>query len=267
MADPISILVFGTAGVGKTSLCNTLCNTLIGKEEKVSNQAVEFNTRHHIHKLFDKRDREVEYHLIDTVGLNAAGNGISSEEAFDQFIELLTNSEGYSLLIHVFRIPRIAQVEQYFKLVANSPIPTVLVATGCEAIEPMSKWKTDNFHIFEKFGYKDLVCTCFAKSKRPELESIYTPLREESRSAVLEAISTYAKKPISFPPEKVSIFAEERSLSPESPTSSQLISTIFRIVELWLIQKLRQLFSDFRILQLWLIQKLRQLFSDKREKK
>ncbi len=236
MTKPIRILVFGLAGSGKTSLCNTL-----------SRQAVEFSSSYHIYEPFEEDMRlgyELKVQLIDAVGLDKASNEGSPEGDFKQFIELLTDSEGYSLLIHVFRIPRIAQVEQYFELVANSPIPIVLVATGCEAIEPMSQWKTDNFHIFKKFGYKDLVCTCFAKSERSDLESLYAPLRAESRWAVLEAISIYAKEPILFPPEKGSIVAKKQDISPESPTLLQLLSTIFQMVQQWLIQQLHQLFTN-----------------------
>jgi predicted GTPase len=194
MSKPIRVLVFGTTGTGKTSLCNALT----GKDRPVSNSAKGVTFVSH---TYDQVGIDVGKSLIitDTAGLNEAESGtVNPQNAIDELIKLLRNSsEGYNLLIHVFRIPRITKSEEtnykfFVKLIADSKIPTILVATGCENNDPMSKWKKDNAHIFSEMGlhYKDIICTCFASGGR--MASIFDELREESSQAVVQAINTYA---------------------------------------------------------------------------
>jgi GTPase Era involved in 16S rRNA processing len=196
--QPIRVLVFGTTGTGKTSLCNALTN----ENQKVSSGAtgVTLNSYTYNSVPFSEEQQLI---ITDTVGLNESIRGaISSRDAAKQLIKLLTAStEGYNLLIHVFRIPRITQNEEtnynfFVSVITEFKIPTILVATGCENIDPMSKWKDDNKDIFTQRGlnYKDIICTSFASSDVTTVNEIYVKLKKESSQAVLNAIKDYATK-------------------------------------------------------------------------
>lgn len=193
--SPIRVLVFGTAGTGKTSLCNALTR----QNNKVGDGVlgVTFETCHYSSFKFDNG----QYVITDTVGLNESAKGkIPSKVAFKNLLTLLKESQdGYSLLIHVFRIPRITQTETdnfdfFVKAVCESKIPVLLVATGCENREPMSQWAEENSSTIKELGldYNDIVCTSFAISERPALAEHFNELREESRLAVFSAIKKHA---------------------------------------------------------------------------
>jgi predicted GTPase len=172
-----------------------LCNTLTGELRPISDSAKGVTFEHYLYKPF-AFDAKLCV-LIDTIGLNESDHGtVPAKDALKALVSLLKDSkDGYNLLIHVMRIPRITQSEQsnyefFIKLVADSKIPAILVATGCENINPMSQWGTDNAKVFENMGlkYKDIVCTCFASNGRFSFDE----LRDESRTAVYNAISTHA---------------------------------------------------------------------------
>src|SRR5262249_40112778 len=142
--------------------------------------------------------------LTDTIGLNEADKGtMPSHKALKNLITLLHNSaEGYNLLVHVMRIPRITKSHQdnyelFVKTIASGNIPTILVATGCENHDPMSEWPRTNAAAFTQEGlrYEKVVGACFAKGGR--LEEVYAKLRDESRAAVLSSIVAHAsRKPV-----------------------------------------------------------------------
>jgi predicted GTPase len=194
MSKPIRVLVFGTTGTGKTSLCNALT----GENQKVSNDALGVTFKSYTYNEVELSNGK-SLIITDTVGLNESARGsVPSRDAVKALIKLLQDSkEGYNLLIQSFRIPRITQAEEnnyefFVKTISGSRIPTILVATGCENLDPMSKWKDKNGSTFERMGleYKDIVCTCFASGGR--LASFYDELRNESHQAVFEAIEAYA---------------------------------------------------------------------------
>ena len=43
-----------------------------------------------------------------------------------------------------------------------SMVSTLMVLTGCENEEPLSKWVDEQRSAFNRYNYKDLVATCFA---------------------------------------------------------------------------------------------------------
>lgn len=196
MSNPIRVLVFGTTGTGKTSLCNALT----GENQKASDAAEGVTFKSYTYQEVEISDGK-SLIITDTVGLNESERGsVPSRDAVKALIKLIKESkEGYNLLIHVFRIPRITQTEEnnyefFVRTISESKIPTILAATGCENVDPMSKWKNDNSGAFARKGldYKDIICTCFASGGR--LESVYKDLRDESRQLLLGAIETYAAK-------------------------------------------------------------------------
>jgi predicted GTPase len=194
MTEPIRVLVFGTTGTGKTSLCNALT----GGSEKVSDAAQGVTFKSHTYEPVEFSDQKLLI-ITDTVGLNESTRGnIPSKDAVKALIKLLKDSkEGYNLLVHVFRQPRITQAEEnnyefFVKTITASKIPVILAVTGCENIEPMSKWGEDNADTFTRIGleYNDVIGTCFAKGGR--LATLFDDLRNESCQAVLKSIAVHA---------------------------------------------------------------------------
>lgn len=234
MSEPIRVLVFGTTGTGKTSLCNELTN----QEEKVSNAVLGVTFESHTYEQVEIPESEGKLLIItDTVGLNEARSGtVNPKEAAKALMELLINSKvGYNLLIHVFRIPRITQTEEnnyilFVKTISDNKIPTILVATGCENVEPMSNWASENLQIFRAMNleYKEIICTCLAKGGR--FADIYDQLREESRQAVFEAIKKHATV------EPVKIYS----------TAAKLL-LVFQKVWNWLVNRFNLADLEFKI--------------------
>lgn len=210
MSEPIRVLVFGTTGTGKTSMCNTIT----GQNCEVSDSAFGVTFNHHSYQEFTLPSGRTVI-ITDTAGLNESSKGkVKPKEALKGLVKLLQNSrEGYNLLIQVFRIPRITEIEEanyrfFVETISSSKIPAILVATGCEDREPMSEWKDENQESFKILGlnYKDIICTCFA-SGDGRLASVYNELRGESFQLVLDAIDAYAtSNPVKLYTTKESLF-------------------------------------------------------------
>lgn len=192
MAD-FKVLVFGSTGSGKTSLCNAVS----GQSYPTASSARGVTFQSTMYPPF--RSNGNWYSLTDTVGLNESSDGtVSSDESIAQIIKLIHNSrDGYNLLVHVMRAPRITQshVDNYkffSEKLAGSNIPTILVVTGCENEEPMDAWARKNSKEFQKGGmnYVGIFATCFAEGGK--LEAAYAPLRKESSKLVLKAIAANA---------------------------------------------------------------------------
>ena len=183
------VLVFGSTGTGKTSLCNELTG-----QQMTANSSARGNTfETHTYRPFEADDNT--FIFTDTVGLNESAKGtVPAKEAAEQLIQLLAEAkDGFSILVHVFRIPRITDAHdrnyQFFVTeMTQGNIPVILVATGCENEDPMSAWADTNTSLFSEGGYdyKQVVATCFSKGGK--FTRSYAPLRRQSRTAVLDAI-------------------------------------------------------------------------------
>lgn len=185
----IRILVFGSTGTGKTSLCNTLS----GEKQPVSSSAQGVTFKSHTFEAFDYNDLEII--LTDTVGLNESkGSKIPPAEAISNLIQLLKNSQkGYNLIIQVMRMPRItnnvtSNYDFFYNTICQKKIPIILAVTGCENEDPMSIWVDENKNIFEykELIYEDIIATCFHSGGR--FEKIYSILRDESKENLLKSI-------------------------------------------------------------------------------
>jgi GTPase Era involved in 16S rRNA processing len=198
----LRVLVFGSTGTGKTSLCNSITNTDQKRPVNDSAKGVTFESF-----TFPAFELSKKMCIItDTVGLNESDKGtVPSKDALKSLVNLLKASkEGYNLLIQVMRMPRITKdVEDNYRFfvetIAEKKIPVILVVTGCENVEPMSKWATDNEQTFEEMDleYKAIISTCFAEGGR--LEAVYQSLREDSVKDVQKAIKVHS----SFQPIKL----------------------------------------------------------------
>jgi len=197
--QPIRILVFGTAGVGKTSVCNTLSN----EKRETGNRARGVTFESQLYNEFSYAENQ--YLITDTIGLNEADTGaVKSKESLKALIKLLKNSkDGYNVLIHVMKIGRITNEISYnYKLfidtIAQNKIPCILIVTGCENVQPMEKWAKENKHYFEEEGllYKEIVAGCFGESENPLFESEFKKLRalsmEKTFSKIEECATPYS---------------------------------------------------------------------------
>lgn len=188
------ILVFGTTGVGKTSLCNTLT----GKHQEVSSAACGTTFETYTYDPFSI-DGDTFY-ITDTVGLNGSKlDRLSAEKAAEELMKLLQQAQdGFNILIHVFKGKRDIlhdnNYDFFVKGLTKESIPTLLVATGCENEHPMSAWADKNQEYLKlDCKYQEVIATCFAEGVRPEVEALfYAPLRMESRQQLLTAIIRHA---------------------------------------------------------------------------
>lgn len=206
MNKEIKVLVFGSTGTGKTSLCNELT----GKDQPTSSSAKGVTFQSHTFDPIEINGKQIV--ITDTVGLNEAANGtVSPKDSIAQLIKLLHESkDGYNLLIQVMKAPRITDTlkqnyELFYKKMTECNIPILLVVTGCENEDPMMQWVDDNRIHFEHEDllYSEIFATCFAKGGR--LESVYEELRQESARIIFDAIEEYALEE----PKKIYKSAEE----------------------------------------------------------
>lgn len=187
----IRVLVFGSTGVGKTSVCNTLT----GRNRPTNNGPFGVTQKTHTYAPFTHDGRRIQ--IIDTAGMHESDGGtVKTEDAVQQIVELLQSSkDGFHLLVHVARATRITKQQEedhdfFVRRMTMSMVPSLMVLTGCENEEPMTKWVDDHRSAFNRYNYKDLVATCFAQGGK--LEEHYAPLREQSRDATLDAIVKHA---------------------------------------------------------------------------
>jgi GTPase SAR1 family protein len=207
MSDLIRILVFGTTGVGKTTVCNVLAN-----ENEPTNDGVKGVTfKNRQTQIFQIDNKEAV--LIDTIGLNEGSHGtVPSKDSLLSLIKLLKFSkEGYNLLIHIFQKGRITQTDEnnyklFREIITQNKIPTIAVVTNCEGYDPMSNWlykkndsEIDNITYIKNAGlnYDDIVCVAFPEAERKELNEVFLQLWPMSREYINTSILTHsAPKPI-----------------------------------------------------------------------
>ena len=91
----LRVLVFGTTGIGKTSLCNALT----GRSRPTGNGARGVTVRSHICAPLSNKGKKIQ--LVDTVGLHESSSGtVPAEEAFGHVVEILTNAkDGFKAML------------------------------------------------------------------------------------------------------------------------------------------------------------------------
>lgn len=202
----LRVLVFGSTGTGKTSLCNTLT----GKARPTDNGAKGITAKSHLYPPFDLNGRKVE--VVDTVGLHESSHGtVPAEQAVIELVELLKKAkDGFSLLVHVTRASRITQEHDedytfFVEKMTQNQIPVILAVTGCENEQPMQAWAERNQDAFKRFDYQEIVSCCFATGG--PMEAHFQPLRMLSREMLLKAIEAHGTQ------DPVKIYGEGTSSS------------------------------------------------------
>lgn len=188
--NTLRVLVFGSTGTGKTSLCNTLT----GKARPTDNGAKGTTAKSHLYPPFVLNGRKVE--VVDTVGLHESSHGtVPAEQAVVELVELLKKAkDGFSLLVHVTRASRITQEHDedytfFVERMTQNQIPVILAVTGCENEQPMQAWAERNQDAFKRFKYQEIVSCCFAAGG--PMEAHFQPLRVQSRELLLKAIEEH----------------------------------------------------------------------------
>lgn len=188
--NTLRVLVFGSTGTGKTSLCNTLT----GKARPTDNGAKGITAKSHLYPPFDLNGLKVE--VVDTVGLHESNHGtVPAEQAVIELVELLKKArDGFSLLVHVTRASRITQEHDedytfFVEKMTQNQIPVILAVTGCENEQPMQAWVERNQGAFKRFDYQEIVSCCFAAGG--PMEAHFQPLRVLSRELLLKAIEAH----------------------------------------------------------------------------
>jgi hypothetical protein len=187
------VLVFGSCGTGKTSLCNAIT----GENRPVGDSVDGTTFRSYTFKPARFGDHQII--LTDTMGLNESNRGTKpSVKALQELDRLLRGSaDGFNLLIHVMRKGRIDSAheenyELFVRQIAKRQIPTLLAVTHCEDVEPMSLWATQNAEKIKRRGleYEGIVPASFGGGGR--FADVFRELREESRQALGDAICKFA---------------------------------------------------------------------------
>ena len=168
------VLVFGSAGTGKTSFVNALTGGVMstgGGAKGVTFGSSEIFVDH----------GGVKYSIIDTVGLNEADEGtVSGEDAVKGLVQLLERSKGgINLMIMVVKNGRIHEstLDNYRMFVEKMTfrdVPLVVVVTHCEReAGNMQGWMDANREDFLSRGIegKEFVATTFV-TPDPEIDNV-----------------------------------------------------------------------------------------------
>ncbi len=205
MAEPIRVLVFGTVGAGKTSMCNTLAGLEPGDPRymETSNSAQSVTLEAYHYKEFHWKGKGIV--LTDTAGLVPGQSiGRTYKFAIANIIKLLRDSQdGYNLLIYVSppKIEKKLAEDSYnlfYKVLGGERVKIILVVTHIDLIDatgtnieytekPFVEWLNANRKNYSNYKYADIIATCF-KCGGFIMKELFGELRTESRKAVLDAI-------------------------------------------------------------------------------
>ena len=151
-----TVLVFGSRGVGKTSLLNNLT----GKQHDTSLGCTFETTYYNSVKI-----GATTYGFIDTTGINEGSKGtVPGRDSIRNLLQFIKrNKNGFNLLIMVIRKGRITteienQYELFVKHQVAGAVPVILVVTGCELDDSLSTWTDDqrNRSAFDMYGMEFL---------------------------------------------------------------------------------------------------------------
>ena len=163
-----------------------VCNSARGETFKSSAYSVEIDGK--------------SYVLHDVVGFGEHSNGIfDGARAVGNLYRLVTDlssSGGVNLLVFVVKCGRLTETtDTNYKLFhrgfCDSKVPTVIVVTGCENVEPMDMWWTDNKQSFTEAGmlFSAHACVCaYRGSKMKDGDYRNEDLVKESEEVVKQLV-------------------------------------------------------------------------------
>ncbi|KAH7912276.1 kinase-like domain-containing protein [Hygrophoropsis aurantiaca] len=198
-----NIVVFGEAGVGKSSLVNLILN---------SSTDIAPTSSHTAACTLDVRDYTIllsgiPFRIFDTVGLNEPanlGNGKAYLDSIDKAYRLVTSlraAGGIHLLLFCMRGGRItASARQNFALfwdfLCDRKVRVAMVVTHLETKVPMEAWWPENKGVVENYGIHTVAHACVT-TLRPSASEPASASQEQqdkyesSRSEVYDLLLTH----------------------------------------------------------------------------
>ena len=199
-----NIVLFGEAGVGKSSIINMLMGKEVAKATNdgqactLENESYELNIDH------------VGFRIHDTTGLNDGESGrVPSKEAVVQLFKLLRKlDDGVSLLVYCMRAPRIREAAKhnwnlFYDIICRRKVAIVMVITGLENEENMDGWmkKSNNLDTLKQYGMQPYDYACITATRGKEKGGRYTYQEEYDES--VEKVKTLITKHYMLTPWKV----------------------------------------------------------------
>jgi predicted GTPase len=192
IAQSRNVIMFGDAGVGKSSIINMLHGHA---QARVSDQAegVTFKNTPYEIAIFNSNFR-----IFDTCGLNEGGKGtVKAPDAIKALYGLICQlQDGIHLLVFVMQAPRISEstrrnYELFFDVFVQKKVPIVLVVMKLENRENMDEWWKENKAGFDRYGMKFDGHACITAVPGGRNNGVYMYQKEydESRKKVEQLIN------------------------------------------------------------------------------
>jgi GTPase SAR1 family protein len=199
----IKILIYGSSGVGKTSLINLLT----GSNERVGN-GMEGCTFESKDILFTRNNKK--YIITDTVGLNEAKEGakVDPSKAILSLINLIKKAKaGFNLIIYVRKAGplQIVDSNNYTLIIEDlfgNKTKTLCVITNaenyCTDDNLNEYWEKNQVQFNERMKFDDGVSGCCTQSSpNPRFSTVFRDLSLKTRDLVWKAIDrTKSDNPI-----------------------------------------------------------------------
>ena len=197
--DPVrvpNIIIFGEAGVGKSSVINLIANQ---KRAHVSNDALGCTFEHEQHFIMVDG---MQLALWDTTGLDEGSEGAVpariAENNLRVLMQRLANSGGIHLVIYCIRGTRLTKAlkrnyDLFYATVCQKKVPVALVVTGLEHHEgEMETWWTANEASLRRNGmrFDEHVCVTTLDVDDPVIRA----RRSESQRHLHALLAEYARR-------------------------------------------------------------------------
>jgi predicted GTPase len=173
-----NVIIFGEAGVGKSSLVNLILGAHKAKVNANAGGCTFESTSYSV---------QIEgkiYNLYDTAGLDEASGGtVDRRKAIVNLYKLvskLAKTGGVNLLIFVVKCGRLSHsveknYDMFHQAICEAEVPIVIVVTNCENTvssddpdQTMDSWWDQNEERFERAGlrFKDHACVCASRGRK-----------------------------------------------------------------------------------------------------